>query len=171
MGTHTKQELQVRRGEEFGSTDEIALDEVIACGTVVEPGFCEECVVRRSSAGLDSLEGLAHRRVIAGELECAAVGETEPVVRVEAAEIEILLGAAADLFEQCRQDVGHQEERRSRVEAVPILLEDSATPAGLVVFLHDRYLMAAVLQARRDGETSEARSDDDDLFAIHPFLL
>lgn len=98
-----------------------------------------------------------HARDIGAELEFLPIPEPDIVVGLAFHELHALcfqgrVKVAERLFEEVRQ----KEEGGALVEAVAITVDQTATAAGVGVFLYDGDFEAGLCKACRAGEASDA---------------
>ena len=83
---------------------------------------------------------------------------------IDAAQVQVILHAFPQGGEGFSIHFGHQEERRTGIEGIPVDGHAPATPAGFFAFLHHGHLAAVACQAGGGGDPADAGTHDQDLW-------
>ena len=117
----------------------------------------------RASSGAKRAMPAASALRIGRRLELAAALEDEPVERVEAAQLHILVEILAAGGEDLAQDPGVEEEGGADIEAVAARRADGARPpADRLAALEHHHVEAGAGEKQGGGQAAWAGADDRD---------
>jgi len=101
-------------------------------------------------------------RHVAGAIELFTVPKEDSIVWVAEGDIEMVFEALANVAEQLIERVEHHHQRRTTVENAVIYANFSVPTADLIGFLKHGDFVAKVSEAKRGGEATQTRANDDE---------
>ncbi len=113
------------------------------------------------SAGFYGIQLVADARHLIGQVQARTVVEMSPVGRVEMDQLQVVLHSLPHGGIGLCKYFRHEEERRSGIETITILLNERSTPAWLAGFFKNCDFMPAAGQTSGGSDASQASSNHD----------
>ena len=157
---HLEHEGQIARAEVGEGGREVAPHEAAQGDVEVAVALLQEAEEAPKRSRLDALELLLHARQIGRQIERSTVVKMDPVGRIEAGEVEVVLHPLAQRRVGVAEHLRHQEKGGAGVECVVALPQlGSATARGRTL-LDNRYFVACAGQPARRRQPTNAGSDN-----------